>query len=206
MNKFKVGDKVRVIKGLQVGQKYDGCLVTKEMGKSAGCEVTIAEMNPFGISNRYGIKEYFGYFSSEMLEPVETKLMAYDLMKLATENPGEYEGKRYKCVRTKFADGLGRLRDEIIIKNGRFAFVDDGSGFTVFISNDTELEEIKPEPQPVSFMEAVKAYSKGKKIRCGQTIYTSESGMSSAFTSNDLSNGTYLNCREILHGEWFIEP
>lgn len=78
----------------------------------------------------------------------------------------------------------------------------DQDGGKIFIYPCDEWELV---PQPVSFMEAVKAYGEGKAIRCDSTVYKSDSGIYASFTSQDSNNGTYLNANEILHGEWFIE-
>ena len=88
-------------------------------------------------------------------------MYASKLMELARKNQQEYEGKRYKCLLCKFADGLGGLHDEIIVKDGKFYFADGGSGYSVFVSYDTQLEEI---PQSVPFMEARKAHEEGKVV------------------------------------------
>jgi hypothetical protein len=133
-------------------------------------------------------------------------IKAYDLMKLAAENPKEYEGRRYKCVCTKLADGLGGLHDEIVVENGRFQFTDDGKGYSVFVSNDTGLEEIKPKPQPVPFTEALEAYSEGKTVECETKVYSKQTYKPSCEPLNDVlrSSGGGLRVKEMLEGTWYI--
>lgn len=87
------------------------------------------------------------------------QIKAYDLMKQAAENPQKYEGKRYKVV-TYAVDIRGNLIEEFRI-NRYGEFVSKG-GWLVYIKSDTLLEEIKTDPKPVSFMEAV---SSGKRIK-----------------------------------------
>jgi hypothetical protein len=64
--------------------------------------------------------------------------------------------------------------------------------------------------QPVPFMEAVKAYSEGKTIRCECNcftapvvcIYTIRGGNGAMFEDE---NNHVLTTGEILHGKWYIE-
>ncbi|MFA5305948.1 MAG: hypothetical protein WC365_00715 [Candidatus Babeliales bacterium] len=95
-----------------------------------------------------------------LIEEGEKKLKAYDLMKLAAENPQRYEGKRYKTVEYFALDGSGKARPVALVREGSLIFPDCTSAY---ITSKTTFEEIKPEPQPVSFMEARKAAIEGKR-------------------------------------------
>lgn len=67
--KYKVGDKVRVISGLVVDGVYGNWRFTEKMKKYKGKSVTISEV----CQDYYRIKEdeEYGYYTDEMLEPVE---------------------------------------------------------------------------------------------------------------------------------------
>jgi len=62
-------------------------------------------------------------------------------------------------------------------------------------------------PQPVPFLEAVKAYSEGKTVECkskgfGTRVY--EPGVNHPYAMIDQSD-TAVTAHEILHGEWLIK-
>lgn len=128
------------------------------------------------------------------------KLKAYDLMKAARENPEKYMDKRYKVVEGTAIDHSGSESKEIqFCKTGQMS-----TGiFVAYISSDTVLEEIKPEPVP--FMEAVKAYSDGK------TMEAEWNGTKSTYKNGTMGfgikdeDGIPICASEILHGEWFIK-
>lgn len=67
--KYKVGDKVRVISGLVVDGVYGNWRFTEKMKKYKGKSVTISKV----CQDYYRIKgdEEYGYYTDEMLEPVE---------------------------------------------------------------------------------------------------------------------------------------
>lgn len=70
-NKFKVGDKVKVRKGLVADEYYDGVYCNGSMAKMGGRVLTIDCTE----GNRcYRVKERTFYWSDEMLEPVEKTL------------------------------------------------------------------------------------------------------------------------------------
>lgn len=143
------------------------------------------------------------------------KLYASELMELARKEPEKYEGKRYKASGDVILMRTGdRAKSDIIaFENGRP--IVDGYA-TAFISADIILEEIPPEPKPVPFMEAVKAYSEGKTIRCevvpsttNQVYEYEPCGNGIALHGYKLStykgSGTAVTTKEILEGKWFIE-
>lgn len=70
-NKFKVGDKVKVRKGLVADEYYDGVYCNGSMAKMGGRVLTIDCTE----GNRcYRVKERTFYWSDEMLEPAEKTL------------------------------------------------------------------------------------------------------------------------------------
>jgi hypothetical protein len=62
--------------------------------------------------------------------------------------------------------------------------------------------------QPVSFMEAVKAYSEGKTIRCerhGARFKFNPFGVPSYLSSFVTEGGASLSCIDVLEGTWYVE-
>jgi hypothetical protein len=203
MSKFKVGDGVRhERRGIGTIKTID---IDDLEGAPYGCEFENRTGNgAMRINGKVGFCAWCTENTLTLIKPAETKLKAYDVMKAAAENPGEYEGKRYRVVSACVVEPSECQKlYEIKIRSGHLICGEVGNW--AYINSHTELEPIPPEPQPVSFMEAVKAYSEGKTIRCGGTKYVSKTGLASGFGSSSSNNGTYLNCREILQGEWFIE-
>jgi hypothetical protein len=90
----------------------------------------------------------------------ERKLFGSELMELARKEPQKYEGKRYKAVEYFVLDGSGKARPVALVREGSLIFPDCMSAY---IASETTFEEIKPEPQPVSFNEARKAAIEGKR-------------------------------------------
>lgn len=69
-NKFKVGDKVRVRKGLVADEDYDGVRCDSSMARIGGKVLTIDCVE----SDYYRVKEHNFVWSDEMLEPAEKTL------------------------------------------------------------------------------------------------------------------------------------
>ena len=69
---FKVGDKVRVKKGLKAGAEYDGgCSFTSGMNSYAGeTLIIINKYQSIDGCNRYQIKDNLWFWTDSMLEPV----------------------------------------------------------------------------------------------------------------------------------------
>ena len=67
MNKFKVGDKVRLRDDLEVGRDYGGITFLRDMKDLQGKELTIDRISRQG---NYILKEGRFYYSEEMLEKV----------------------------------------------------------------------------------------------------------------------------------------
>ena len=81
MNKFKVGDKVRLRDNLEVGRDYGEITFLRDMKKLQGKELTIDYISQQG---NYILKKGRFYYSEEMLEKVvdDSDLLEFALGKL----------------------------------------------------------------------------------------------------------------------------
>ena len=68
MNKFKVGDKVKLRDGLEVGEDYGEITFLRDMKDLQGKELTIDRISRQG---NYILKEGRFYYSEEMLEKID---------------------------------------------------------------------------------------------------------------------------------------
>ena len=96
MNKFKVGDKVRLRDDLEVGRDYGGITFLRDMKDLQGKELTIDRISRQG---NYILKEGRFYYSEEMLEKVNDTddLLEFALGKLnmtKEELRREYENSK----------------------------------------------------------------------------------------------------------------
>jgi hypothetical protein len=143
------------------------------------------------------------------------RIKGYDLMKAAAENPQQYEGKKYKVVGGACIGPSREMFWEVVVDaNGRI----NGKNYEnwAYFTDTCILEEIPPEPKPVSFMEAVKAYSEGKTIKCKlsraitgdeEIVYNPshhKSGLGYGYWIED-SLTRNISTEAILHGTWYIE-
>jgi hypothetical protein len=84
--KYKVGDKVRIRRDLEIGQLYDGCLCTKGMQDLAGKVVCITEVHKIYGNHRYCIASSSWYWTDEMFED---KSMGTDKRVIIDSDGGE---------------------------------------------------------------------------------------------------------------------
>ena len=96
MNKFKVGDKVKLRDDLEVGRDYGGITFLRDMKDLQGKELTIDRISQQG---NYILKEGRFYYSEEMLEKVNDTddLLEFALGKLnmtKEELRREYENSK----------------------------------------------------------------------------------------------------------------
>lgn len=70
VNKFKVGDKVKVREGLVAGECYGNVRCTSPMAMMGGRLLTIDYVESYF----YEVKEHYFYWTDEMLEPSEKTL------------------------------------------------------------------------------------------------------------------------------------
>jgi hypothetical protein len=229
MNEFKVGDRVHVSNGGCTFSAYKDFF--KENGlefyKQSWAEGETAPVGDYTIAatgkhyrNYYSTlyllrsgdrKIYIAHNDSSFLTLVEKEeskvIYASELMELARKNPEKCEGKRYKVVTgSRMYNSGTRLRySECEVKHGR---LNSSDGYLVMIYADTLLEEIPPEPKPVTFMEAVEAYEKGSTVECtaGSCAYTYEkSGDENKYQPmHEQGDSTPVSVEEILRGKWFI--
>ncbi len=208
--KYKVGDRVEAVEIFGPIKQRD-----------TGTVREVHDIGTIGVEWDKKIADDFswnghGYYVSEWIlrltEPAP--IHAYDLMKLAAENPQEYKGKRYEVVGLGAAaiDTCGHEHKVITItEEGSFG---DGT-LRLYVSNITELIEILPEPKPVSFDEARKVYEEGKIIIAkypgfndGQTLtvkyWKSDDGADNFMPSDEFNCG--ISFYIIRTAKWYIEP
>lgn len=203
--KYKVGDRV------EISKSFSGILLKGDKGTIKCIETICGTAQILVVWDKY-LAECFvenghGHYITEeyikLIEPATlttSPIKAYELMKLAAENPEKYEGKRYKVCGIYCIDHRGNKYAEAIFHNG--ILEGEGCNNWLFVNSNTILEEIPPEPKPVSFREATQS---GKKIK------PSEDGWS--FDDVDFwfrqlcckNNNLGDNFEKYVNGQWFIK-
>lgn len=102
--------------------------------------------------------------------------------------------------------GYKIMEDCFTWTNEMFEGLAEPEHIKAYVNSLTELEEIPPEPKPVPFMEAVKAYSEGKTVKCSMGNHTYTPHVVSGESSSAFSDECHLapSAQEILHGKWYI--
>ena len=111
MNKFKVGDKVKLRDDLEVGRDYGGITFLRDMKDLQGKELTIDRISRQG---NYILKEGRYYYSEEMLEKVNDTddLLEFALSKLnMTKEELRREHKKNKTEKQIVEDVEKRCKD-----------------------------------------------------------------------------------------------
>ena len=111
MNKFKVGDKVKLRDDLEVGRDYGGITFLRDMKDLQGKELTIDRISRQG---NYILKEGRYYYSEEMLEKVNDTddLLEFALGKLnMTKDELRREHKKSKTEKQIVEDVIKRCED-----------------------------------------------------------------------------------------------
>ena len=113
MNKFKIGDKVRLRDDLKVGEKYGEVSFSSSMNKLKGKELTIEGMS---LKGNYEIEESYFFLSDEMLEKVNDvntdNLLEFALDKLGiSKEELEEEYKKNKIKEQELEDMKKRCND-----------------------------------------------------------------------------------------------
>ena len=111
MNKFKVGDKVKLRDDLEVGRDYGGITFLRDMKDLQGKELTIDRISRQG---NYILKEGRYYYSEEMLEKVNDTddLLEFALSKLnMTKDELRREYKNNKTEKQIVEDVEKRCED-----------------------------------------------------------------------------------------------
>ncbi len=143
----------------------------------------------------------YGYLT--LIEEGGRTLKAYDLMKLAAENPEKYKGKKYRAVGPCCISINGKNYGEVVVNdNGHL----EGKNFDnwAYINSHTKLEEI---PQLIPFSEAVKAAIAGKKsvIELNGRKYTMAADKSIYDGKGYLLRFSGTFCTGMLDGMWTVE-
>ena len=113
MNKFKVGDKVRLRDDLEEGEVYGGVSFSSSMNKLKGKELTIEGMS---LKGNYEIEESYFFLSDEMLEKVND-VNTDNLLEFALDKFGiskeelEEEYKKNKIKEQELEDMKKRCND-----------------------------------------------------------------------------------------------
>lgn len=113
MNKFKIGDKVRLRDDLKVGEVYGGVSFSSSMNKLKGKELTIEGMS---LKGNYEIEESYFFLSDEMLEKVND-VNTDNLLEFALDKFGiskeelEEEYKKNKIKEQELEDMKKRCND-----------------------------------------------------------------------------------------------
>lgn len=223
MKEFKVGDKVRV---LNIGESFntyrsffkENRLERYEKFFTYGTAIKKGEYEVVaegkhcdgGYGTIYVLRSEDGKIylscnrrnSIELIKEGPKVIKACELMTETLKNPEKYEGKKYKVKFGACITYGGKDLEEVIATGG---YLVGGAASRVYVSETTELEEIKPGPKPVPFMEAVKAYRAGETIRCERE---SKFDMTTYCSGGDLTDREHhrpINPDEILNGTWYIE-
>ena len=113
MNKFKIGDKVRLRDDLKVGEEYGEVSFSSSMNKLKGKELTIEGMS---LKGNYEIEESYFFLSDEMLEKVND-VNTDNLLEFALDKFGiskeelEEEYKKNKIKEQELEDMKKRCND-----------------------------------------------------------------------------------------------
>ena len=113
MNKFKIGDKVRLRDDLKVGEEYGEVSFSSSMNKLKGKELTIEGMS---LKGNYEIEESYFFLSDEMLEKVDD-VNTDNLLEFALDKFGiskeelEEEYKKNKIKEQELEDMKKRCND-----------------------------------------------------------------------------------------------
>ena len=113
MNKFKIGDKVRLRDDLKVGEEYGEVSFSSSMNKLKGKELTIEGMS---LKGNYEIEESYFFLSDEMLEKVDDdntdNLLEFALNKFGiSKEELEEEYKKNKIKEQELEDMKKRCND-----------------------------------------------------------------------------------------------
>jgi hypothetical protein len=139
----------------------------------------------------------------------ETVIYASELMELARKEPEKYAGKRYKTVVGAIINRDGECITGVMV-DGDGEMLAGGSR-RVYVTSNTILEEIPPEPQHVTFEEARVAYEQGKMIRAEypdfnhRQVKVMQQFMKDAHGAMSSNFGTELSFYIISNGTWYVE-
>lgn len=156
-NKFKVGDKVRVRKDIEVGKEYNGgCLFAYDMEKYKGKETTIKISFKRGDEVGYTLHDMsYWTFTDDMLERVEfTKddLQDGDIVTLRNGDKlvlFEEDFINMSDDNTNYLDYLSELRDDLTYSDDDEDFRDSDvvkverpNGYATLFERNEEVKEM----------------------------------------------------------------
>jgi len=210
--KYKVGDKVKVRSDLEEGQQYEGRNITSSMARLSGKTVTVTRCS----GDCYHIDPLWEHWTDEMFEGLvkeegTLKFSDYMVIKGTSGEWGIVYKKEngwwhivYQCGGQVFeANDFTRYITEVYEckEDGKYYSLQFLANPEIYIRNYTKIYPIIP--QPVSFMEAVEAYSEGKTVECKHDGQMHNYKISRGFGMTD-ENADAINHDEILRGEWYI--
>lgn len=128
------------------------------------------------------------------------KYKLWEVFKMLSENPR----LTFRLITDRATE-----KEQLYASENGFILEDykkDSIGFnnTLYIDDEWTLVQ-----QPVSFMEAIKAFHNGETIYCivdeGKYIYTPKEPEEYHITTITDEHGDGLSSKEILEGKWYIE-
>ena len=203
--KYKVGDKVKVKKGLELNREYGGILFAKPM--QCCLEVTIAWVHQEDEGydfNGYSVKENNCFWTDEMLDGLVELEEKFNIIEA-----GNMEvGTRFKVINED-----GGVEDEIVeivecVDGYSHKFLawygDYGCPLTLADTNVNSKFVKIDSWKEVSFMEAVEEFVKGNKIKSIWDTVTSIYDGDKNFELKDVDN-QIIDGNEILQAKWFVQ-
>ena len=171
---------------------------------ATGVHEHVAEYGTLYVLQAENREIYIGSNDCDYMELVKEdgKMYASELMELARKEPEKYEGKRYRvlglcCI------GPERQHYSTVIVDSEGKLQGKGYDNWAYINSNTTVEEIPPEPKPVTFMEAAEANENGKTVEC--KIYGCFNVYRPHMTAGMIDqSGRAVSANEILHGKWYI--
>lgn len=203
--KYKVGDKVKVKKGLELNREYGGILFVKPM--QCCLEVTIARVhqeNEGCYYNGYSVKENNCFWTDEMLDGLVELEEEFNIIEA-----GNMEvGTRFKIINED-----GSVEDEIVeivecvdgYSHKFLAWHGDYDCPLTLADTNVNAKFVKIDSwKEVSFMEAVSEFVKGHKIKSIWDTVTSIYDGDKNFELKDVDN-QMIDGKEILQAKWFVQ-
>ena len=203
--KYKVGDKVKVKKGLELNREYGGILFAKPM--QCCLEVTISRVHKEDDGynfNGYSVEENICFWTDEMLDGLVELEEKFNIIEA-----GNMEvGTRFKIINED-----GSVEDEIVeivecvdgYSNKFLAWYGDYGCPLTLADTNVNAKFVKIDSwKEVSFMEAVGEFVKGNKIKSIWDTVTSIYDGDKNFELKDVDN-QIIDGNEILQAKWFVQ-
>jgi hypothetical protein len=134
-----------------------------------------------------------------LVEREESKVIyASELMEAARKEPEKYEGKRYKVTDT-LIDRHSKEYETAIVRSGTLRVKGDNELFA-HVNSVTRLEEIPPEPKPVTASEAMAAMDDESK-----EIEWRHQGTVATFKGTKNWYEKCISPMMLRRGEWYVK-